>query len=628
MFKNLLKRNLLFITDLFLSNTTGNKVKKEMLSTLKIDLYKLGYKIDKESENKLKTLSTDDFFIIYKNLIKELNILTGKKIEYTSLKEDFLNRDEPEHIIENINLKELKFINKEDAIKMATNLISSKTNISVEDEELVKLAILEKAFLYTDFPKEIPNKENLAKLAKYVNVMVISPYVKTATDILRIATAFSDGDVSLAKPCKFKLSNKQRKFIVELLSKLDRDLALEDMKRYINRWKIIARLLHTKNAYVLDMFDTLRNNPKSIKTFGGKLVSLKDIKEKVEILKERPGEFARRIDSLLRNFKGSEDYVISEFEKVISKVATPVLIQVYGNFKNRKKSEERIIFPKGITAKIWLDENKRNSINSKYILAMNIVLDNEFKKRYEIKEGVVPEYYKNIMIPQSQRSSSVTSMTRGSRIKFDGDKFIRLFCYWIETEESERVDVDLSAVLFDENFNFVDWLDYTQLTSDLGCHSGDYTSAKDGATEFIDLNLEKAKELNGRYVAVTLLSFTGQGFDSFPCFSGFMERDSLSKDLFDVKTVKEKFDVNASGRQVIPLIFDLETNEMIWADLTMKGNVADNINSTKNRISKACLAISKYRKNKMTMYELLSYQYNGKGEEIKELRIDEMMALI
>ena len=113
MFKNLLKRNLLFITNLFLSNTTGNKVKKEMLSTLKIDLYKLGYKIDKESENKLKTLSTDDFFIIYKNLIKELNILTGKKIEYTSLKEDFLNRDEPEHIIENINLKELKFINKE-----------------------------------------------------------------------------------------------------------------------------------------------------------------------------------------------------------------------------------------------------------------------------------------------------------------------------------------------------------------------------------------------------------------------------------------------------------------------------------------------------------------------------------
>ena len=54
---------------------------------------------------------------------------------------------------------------------------------------------------------------------------------------------------------------------------------------------------------------------------------------------------------------------------------------------------------------------------------MNIVLDNEFKKRYEIKEGVVPEYYKNIMIPQSQRSSSVTSMTRGSRIKFDGDNF-------------------------------------------------------------------------------------------------------------------------------------------------------------------------------------------------------------
>lgn len=620
MFKELLERNLLLI------ESEKGYVSKESYSMLKYDLYQLGYKLDDKAEKTILKLTENTFSELYKNILKTLKVIKGDNVEYTFLRDDFMEKSENILIprYEYVNPQIIKLISRKEAFELIENLITSKTNISKSDEDLILSAIKEKDFVY---PTEIPNKENLAKVAK-VNPENIKGYVKTATDVLRIATAFVDGDVSLSEPCKFKFTNKQRRFIVSLLEGLEKEQALEDMKRYINRWKIIARLLHTKNEKVLSMFNVLRNNPKTILTFGGKVAKLKN-KELLNLLKTRPGEFARRIDALLRNSDLSSDEIIMEFNKVIGKISNPILIQLYGNFKNRNE-DYRMFLPKGTASKIWVEDKIRDYLPEQLLGNMRKIIDKELSLRYEIKEGVVPEYYKNIMIPTSQRSATGNKMTRGSRIKFSENKFIRLFCYWKENETSDRVDVDLSALCLNEDFTYNSHVDYTLLDGVVGTHSGDFTSAKDGASEFIDLDIEAMIKTGGRYIAVLLYSYTGQAFTDFECFAGMMERENVSKDVFDARTVKERFDVSVSARQMIPMVFDLKERELIWTDLVMKrdGRSGFNVSNTLDTTTKAIKAITEYRERKMTMYELLSYQYNGEGKEIGEMRIDEMMKCI
>ena len=75
-------------------------------------------------------------------------------------------------------------------------------------------------------------------------------------------------------------------------------------------------------------------------------------------------------------------------------------------------------------------------------------------------------------------------------------KFLRFFVAWKNLDEktlkelnaySDRVDVDLSALTFDENLEFNDVVAYYNQKKSYFAFSGDITNAPEGALEYIDV---------------------------------------------------------------------------------------------------------------------------------------------
>jgi hypothetical protein len=151
-------------------------------------------------------------------------------------------------------------------------------------------------------------------------------------------------------------------------------------------------------------------------------------------------------------------------------------------------------------------------------------------------------------------------------VPFKGD-VIRLFVHW-----TGKVDVDLSITLWDPELRNCGHVAFTNLAH-FGClHSGDVQSAPEGASEYIDFKVRLLRTLAVRYVAASIISYTSQPFSAFPCFAGFMERaDVGSGELFEPAAVRHRFELNQPGRSAVPLIFDLQTREAIFADLATGG---------------------------------------------------------
>lgn len=92
-------------------------------------------------------------------------------------------------------------------------------------------------------------------------------------------------------------------------------------------------------------------------------------------------------------------------------------------------------------------------------------------------------------------------------------------------------------------------------------HSGDITRAPapKGASEFIDINIQKLVEMGFRYVVMDVRSYSQIPFDELEeCFAGFMLRENLvSSEVFEARTVKMKFDIILKSLETSPCLFDM-----------------------------------------------------------------------
>lgn len=204
-------------------------------------------------------------------------------------------------------------------------------------------------------PAEIPFKENVgfvvSSLLKHekANIDRIGRYFKTASDVLRLAVAWSDGDVSLAAASPFrKFKRRERRLLLGLLEQCGS--ITEDMLRYKDRWIRLGEILHP-SEYKLryprceEAFDILRNN-KPYSTFNGSVelaFQYRNIWSLIDLLSQRPGEFARRLDHMLRMTE-DEAYVLLAFGEVAAQVSTPVLLQVRQHFAQRNEGMDLRVF--------------------------------------------------------------------------------------------------------------------------------------------------------------------------------------------------------------------------------------------------------------------------------------------
>jgi hypothetical protein len=194
------------------------------------------------------------------------------------------------------------------------------------------------------------------------------------------------------------------------------------------------------------------------------------------------------------------------------------------------------------------------------VTACEDALRTRFARRPSLGKVFLDPRLTSYLVPFSQRSAAkaLRTLVRGSRIPLPPGGTLRFFLWWKEGvvagKATGRVDIDLTAALYGDDFAFRDQVSWTNLRGARfrGVHSGDITSAPDGACEFIDLDLASVLAFGARYVVATAFAFTSQPFCNLPeCFVGWMmRRDPGSGEIFEPATVVDRVDLAADQRDV------------------------------------------------------------------------------
>ena len=151
------------------------------------------------------------------------------------------------------------------------------------------------------------------------------------------------------------------------------------------------------------------------------------------------------------------------------------------------------------------------------------------------------------------------------------------------------MDLDLSAFFVSEDFTRTEQIAYYNLRSTAAAHSGDLTSAPDGAAEFIDVTLAEALRQGWRYVVMTVHSFSHHRLSEVPeCWAGAMARgaDPQSGEVFEASTVMQRLDLVSPTFNATPFVIDLAERRLIWWDLPVgvgEHQVA-NLDRSSNRV--------------------------------------------
>ncbi|MFC7440986.1 TerD family protein [Laceyella putida] len=593
------------------------------LATSLKNLESLGYTFSIKLIEQVRTLSLDDFAGFYNQLIKDIMKMVGAHVHYQPMYPNFPQQvmeaeesalyinaiihylthlfpktevKERLPLLDRVDLKVIDLGSDQEFNEMVKHLLSANTSISDTDKGDIEWAIAHSDDVQSLLPPEIPLKENVGfvvgVLLKYekASMVPLSPYFKTATDVLRLETALSDGDVSLASNTKFKkFKRSERRLMLGLLEQCPH--ITEDMLRHKNRWIRLGEILHPgeyKNQFhkCREAFDVLRNN-KAFKTFGSEVETAllhKNMSKAISLLKTRPGEFARRLDHLLRTVSDPQ-VVITPFAEVADRVSTPILLQVLAHFAHRHEyPDTRIFFPKGNVAKVMGIKNKLPALDREVCLSMIHICQATLTKRFSALPSLgnvfIDKRLKNFVVPFSLRSASKARRTlvRGSQLDIPEGNTIRFFTWWKEGKvngiETGDVDIDLSAVIYDDKWWYKEHISFTNLKSAAynACHSGDIVSAPDGACEFIDVDIPSALRHGARYVIMSLHSYSKHPFSALPeCFAGWMIRQHPnSGEVFEPATVQEKVDLAADTQICIPAVIDLKERKVIWADLALK----------------------------------------------------------
>lgn len=664
---------------------TAKVANDRCITTIMKNIEELGYTFSREVFDVLRTYSVNELTEFYLELKAALMKLKGANVVYMPMYADFPKGVMDAHfselyinamvhywsdgilypknhrkrvndrlpLFDETKVKVLQLGSEADVRQIFDNICTSRTSISRTDREDI-------AYLFETenmkLPDDIPHKENAAYIsALYLqkkplaNVSELRKYVKTATDVLRLVTAMSDGDVSLAENTRYRsFSRRQRRMIMELLSGCPN--IEEDMLRYKERWIRIGERIHPSEfdcsrytlAYdrAINAFDKLRNNRK-IETFAGKVefdLAYGEYESALAELVKRPGELARRLYQLLR--VAHKESVIRSFASVAEKVSTPVLLQVREHFLHRaEQADVRVFFPKGSLAKCHSERNNLPDIDEKYCQEVIRICENALVKIYGQREPMgkvyLSEDYRNYVVPFSQRSASkaMKTIVRGSRLPMDSQtNAVRAFIWWtnmdkcdFESYDSGRIDIDLSAAIFDENWNYMEHVSYTNLKSAKykACHSGDIVNGGpvdgDGVSEFLDVDVDSVVRCGARYVVYQVYSFTCQTYADMPhAMFGWMERaDVDSGEIYEPKTVEQKLDLTADSMVCIPVIFDCVKREFIWCDMNMSlsgihANIGGN-NLESNLSGVAAVCYSMVNVKKPDLYDLIALNVMGRG---------------
>lgn len=343
-------------------------------------------------------------------------------------------------------------------------------------------ALLTLARAYADtllrwLPPEIPVRENVAHLfgtllrrrAEPEILRAARPYLKSATDLLRVLAVFSGAAPALQKQRmalgrgapsgtkvtvvqteRFKLgrmSRPLRRALLALLDAFPRDALVEDMLRHAALWAWVGEFAHPfeharRHPNAALGFALVRGSEAEALTRAGvplpplggespyeldargrlrfcsfyarmeRLLRARDAGGLVRLLRARPGELGRRIDLLLRlEAPAGTDGALRALEARVADLNTPMLLTLGATLANRERPlSERVFFPKGAHFVAPSARDTRAPIPAAITERATATLDAELLRRLgekpRFEQAILDSGLRRIRVPSNERTAS------------------------------------------------------------------------------------------------------------------------------------------------------------------------------------------------------------------------------
>ncbi|WP_457031306.1 MXAN_6230/SCO0854 family RING domain-containing protein [Kitasatospora sp. P5_F3] len=513
-------------------------------------------------------------------------------------------------------------------------LLARQTPLSPQDrDDLAVLLDNAPADPGSWLPEAIPVRETKATvLAELLHrdlpgtLPALAARLGTATDVLRLLWAWcgADPDLLADKPPRLLgVPRPLRRALLAALEALPLAGAAEDMLRHRAAWQRAGEALHPYEYHrrfpnaaaafaVVRGTDLLQHplgeslltaslptagtaggrNRLTVTTFASRVeaaLATGDVPGAVTLLAHRPGELARRLHHLLRtHYRWAPDApcppaLLAVLPDTLRKVAPGPLLGAYGRLRApRPDNERRLYFPRGHTAHTHARTDWGAALPAQLSAPVCALIEAELLRRavagqdrYDL--ALLDEELTGLTVPAVERASarSLVAVPRGSVLPLPGGGRLRLFLHWLQPQ-GVRVDLDLSVAFYDADWALTGLCDYTKLVygARTAVHSGDFTSAPNGATEFVDLDLAGLAAAGARYAVVVVFSYNDVAFDELPdAYTGFMtlSEPGRSSGPLDPKHVTQRLDLAGAAKVAVPMIIDLAERHWTWTDLNLGG---------------------------------------------------------
>jgi stress response protein SCP2 len=667
----LLRRNRKYMLNSYDStdNAFISETKLKQLAIIIKELGDLGFVLAPELSNELLNNHEEIIKHVGEQLILFARKDKGHSDNMTPLFDNFANvslEDCYEDMLNNIptQCEIIGLCSPDDLINETINILNSKVSYSQQDKEDVETII--KTYINTNvldyiMPNEIPIKENLVfiintiiNLSDNAEKLILdkySKYFKTYTDVLRLAVAMSNQDISLSSCIRFKKFKRwERRMLLGLFDTLGNNNH-DDLIRHRELFLRLGEHIHPgdyskKYKHAYKNFDDLRNNYKTLKkrTFNSRKEQAfkdKDLDTILSLLTKRPGEFARSLNRILllaQELGYDSDVVMKKFkESAYNKVPISTLMTVLNYLENRSSNNElRVFYPKGQLGKAFSINNNLTPMNTEYLLnasetLYDLIVD-MLRNKDELGKVYIDNKLNNYVAPFKLRDLSKASkqIERGSRFDIE-DNNIRFYLHWVnEIDENgweSRTDLDLSLCILNDELTTIDTLYYDNLSVQGCTHSGDITDApvsEGGGTEYADIHIDKLHK-DARYIAILVHSYTMANFCELPeAFVGYMSipNNTQVKD-YDASLSKLKLDLTSKSKATMPCILDIKSMKIIWTDLNIDNNNEEDMIYNNAVYTKSAMKSAMYNvihTFKTTLYDLILINASTRGEIVNNIK--------
>lgn len=598
----------------------GNGANQSTAYQIQAELFKYGFVLNRELFNSLASQPTSVLEEVYSDLcqgLRELFGTDGYEPIYRNFPQSVQNMDYMEFLVNAVmhywsfgtwrpedegymhrefklepgNYKELRLLTEGQFNSIFTDIVYSGSSISKWDKAIVDWFIDSGNSPELNFGK-ISFKETKAYIGKRYLENGLPLPVKSATDVLRIYTAFCGGDEGLKESTEFKQPKRSVKR--SLMETLEDCYDLEEsFKNYREIWLRVLFYLNPlteenrKKYPVLSVFGhKLRNHPKSLRTFNSYLEKyIADANPEVfELLKKRKGVFMRRMNQLFDCF-GIE--AIDEFIKAGSNFDQ--LVTLYNYFSDRDQEKERAV--------ILASQSKSNveTFGALKALAPQTVARIQ-KKLMDAIVARVKRSDTKIFVDRSLYYSPLATNNRASNFSLDSNaigkveklpddgKIIRAYVHWCGSS-----DIDLSGFVIDakNQVQKVGWNGIHTLDKAI-TYSGDNTGHSAKNAEYLDLNVPLLNDLGAVWVVVEANVYRGSKFKSWGgegVHAGWMTRKHPEANkLWLPETVSNAMKLSSDTNSAYLMAIHVPTKNLVYLDVSNRqSNVTNESDALKMR---------------------------------------------